>query len=106
MPLQTSAFHSQIADPHDHTKHYLREDLEGVDNDGIIVSPDVFAPLEPLIYLLRHIENGFRPSGAPPFEDFRPINAQLGNIKNTFGSALVGAFGAGDSTLLLKKICH
>lgn len=55
------------------------------------VPPDVFALLEPLIYLLRHIENGIRPSGA-----------QLGNIKNTFGSALVGAVGAGHSTLLLK----
>jgi exosome complex component RRP43 len=68
--------------------------------------PDVFARLEPEIYLQRHIENGIRPSGARRFEDFRPIKAQLGNIKNTIGSALVRAVGAGHSTLLLKTICH
>lgn len=59
--------------------------------------PDVFARLEPEIYLQRHIENGIRPSGARRFEDFRPIKAQLGNIKNTIGSALVRA---GDSTVV------
>jgi exosome complex component RRP43 len=50
--------------------------------------PDVFARLEPDIYLQRHLAVEVRPDGRT-FSEFRPTTIELGILENSIGSALV-----------------
>jgi exosome complex component RRP43 len=56
---------------------------------------DVFARLEPDIYLQRHLELDLRPAGLRKFLEFRPIQTQLGSslVHNTLGSSVVRVGG-------------
>ncbi|CAN6672388.1 exosome complex component Rrp43p [Trichomonascus vanleenenianus] len=57
--------------------------------------PDVFARLEPDIYLQRHLALGLRPDGLRKFDEFRPTAYQLGTLKsdNVLGSSVAKAGG-------------
>lgn len=50
--------------------------------------PEVFARLEPDIYLQRHLALGMRPD-CRKFDEFRPSQSQLGTLQNSIGSAVV-----------------
>lgn len=55
---------------------------------------DVFARIEPGIYLQRHLEKGLRPvPGLRKFDEFRPVSIEKGTLSGCIGSALVKVGG-------------
>ncbi|ANB12764.1 Rrp43p [Sugiyamaella lignohabitans] len=56
--------------------------------------PEVFARLEPDIYLQRHLELGLRPSGLRAFDEFRKATIQASEpLPGTLGSAVISVGG-------------